>query len=60
MGAETRLRLFTEILTALAYDQDPASGYFEHSLDEELKQHGMSKDDLDALARELGFDWTCQ
>jgi hypothetical protein len=60
MSTSDRLRLFTEILTCVAYDQDPPSGYFEESLKDALVDHNMSKDDLDALAKELGFGWRCQ
>lgn len=55
-----RLRVFAEILTDLAYDQDPDSGHFEWSLERTLAEHGMSKDALDALAKEFGFTWRCQ
>lgn len=54
------LRLFAEILCKIAYDQDPPSGYFEESLEDALSAHGLTKDQLDALAKELGFDWRCQ
>jgi len=55
-----RLRLFTEILSELAYDQDPASGYFDESLESELRARNMSERELNSLAKELGFDWRCR
>lgn len=55
-----RLRTFAAILCEVAYDQDPPSGYFEENLDSALAEHSMSRDELDSLAKELGFDWRCQ
>jgi hypothetical protein len=55
-----RLRLFAEILSELAYDQDPPSGYFEESLSSALSERNMSESELDALAKELRFDWRCR
>lgn len=55
-----KLRVFAEILVELAWDQDPPSGYFEGSLDDALEKHHMTRDDLDALSKELGFEWRCQ
>jgi hypothetical protein len=55
-----KLRLFAEILTELAYDQDPPSGYFAESLRRALREHSMTPDELDALAKDLGFAWRCQ
>jgi len=60
MSNPQRLRLLTEILSELAYDQDPPSGYFEHSLDTALGKRNMSRDELDALAEDVGIDWRCQ
>jgi hypothetical protein len=57
---ENKLRLFAKILCELAWDQDPPSGYFETSLDDALTEHNMTRDGLDALAKELGFEWRCQ
>lgn len=56
-----KLRQFAKILTQLAWDQGIRLVVISKRVSKEtLRDHGMSKDELDALAKECGFSWRCQ